>query len=114
MSQPIESKQSLVGLIAILTIIAVCVLGGGYRYAKFHMPNLVNGAKEVPGFIVEQSFGAMTQDDIAALRKGACSHDPIFISPMKDGSTILTCGLPVQSGPMRLYVASSVQLPAIK
>ena len=112
--QPIENKLSLLVTIAILSVVAVCVVGGGYRYAKFHMPSLVSGATEIPSFMVERSYGVMTQADIAALRKGPCSHDPIHISPLTDGSAVLTCGLPVQPGPVRLFVASSVQLPSIE
>jgi hypothetical protein len=85
----------------------------GYRVVKYNTPNLVDSAKKVPSFMIDQSYGKFTDEDMQALRRGACSSDPIEVSPMADGTAIMTCGIPVQPGPVRLFIATSTDMPSL-
>ena len=82
----------------------------GYRTVKYSLPQWLDSAREVPVFMIDGSYGKFTDADMSALRKGACSHDPIQVNPMADGSAIMTCGF---AGPVRLFVASAVDLPLL-
>lgn len=95
------------------TLVLLALLLVGYRAVKHSLPQWLDSASEVPVFMIDGSYGRFSDADMVALRKRACSHDPIKVSPMADGSAVLTCGFPIQIGPIRLFVASAVDIPVL-
>jgi len=98
-----------------VALLALLLLGIaiGYRTVKHSLPQWLDSAGDVPAFMIDGSYGKFVDADMLALRKGACSHDPIEVSPMADGSAIVTCGFPILLGPIRLFVASAVDIPVL-
>jgi len=81
----------------------------GLQTVKYKYPDSLDSAKDVPGWMVDGHFGTFSDADIGALRKGECSHDPIFVRPKADGSAVLTCCLPAQPGPVKLFVVGVLE-----
>lgn len=113
MGPKMAMKWRLAKRTSVLLALALVLIAGGYRTVKHSLPQWLDSANEVPVFLIDGSYGKFADADMLALRKGACSHDPIQVSPMADGSAIVTCGFPIQIGPIRLFVASAVDIPAL-
>ncbi len=79
------------------------------QMVKYKYPDSLDSAMDVPGWMVDGQFGTFNDADMGALRKGECSHDPIFVRPKADGSAVLTCGLPAQPGPVKLFVVGELE-----
>lgn len=80
----------------------------GIKLVKYNYPDSLTSAKDVPGWMVDGHYDTITYADMLALRRGQCSHDPIFIRPKADGTAVLTCGGPSQPGSVLLFVAGAL------
>lgn len=88
--------------IDIVFVVLACWLG--LRLLKYNCPDYLSSAHEVPAWMIDGGFNIYAAADMIALRSGQCSHDPISLRPMVDGTAILTCGSPSKIGPVLLFV----------
>ena len=105
MNRMIFSSWRISPLTAVVALALVWLFSWlGLKLAKYNYPDSLTSAKDVPGWMVDGHFGTFTDADMLALRGGQCGHDPIFVRPKDDGTAVLTCGIPAQPGPVRLFV----------
>ena len=110
MNRMIFSSWRISPLTAVVALALVWLFSWlGLKLAKYNYPDSLTSAKDVPGWMVDGHFGTFTDADMLALRGGQCSHDPIFVRPKADGSAVLTCGLPAQPGPVKLFVVGELE-----
>jgi hypothetical protein len=86
---------------------AVLLVFSVYGLVKLNLPNLLGSASQVPAFMIESHYDRFTDADMVALRRGLCSHEPIQIVPMKDGTTVLMCGGPASAGSFLMFSVTS-------
>lgn len=79
----------------------------GLKMVKYSYPDIVASAKDVPGWMVEGQYKIFTKADMLTLRNDQCSHHPIFVRQKNDGTAVLTCGIPAELWPVRLFVADA-------
>lgn len=100
----------LVSLLAAVVALALVALFYwlGLKLVKYNFPDSLASANDVPEWMVDGHYGTFTDADILALRRGQCSHDSIYIRLKADGTAVLTCGIPMQLGPVFLFVADAL------
>lgn len=109
MNQTVRPSLRVSPLTAVVALALVGLfLWLGLKLVKYIYPDSLTSAKDVPGWMVDGHYGTFTDADMLTLRRGQCSHDPIFIRPKADGTAVLTCGGPAQPGSVLLFVADAL------
>jgi len=83
----------------------------GYNFLKFTLPDRLDSAKSVPTWMIDGRFATFTDKDMQTLRRTLCSADPVRVSPQPDGTAVMTCGFPASLVPVRVFVATGLNVP---
>ncbi|TXG96590.1 MAG: hypothetical protein E6R08_09045 [Nevskiaceae bacterium] len=94
---------------------ALLLLGvhGAFRIWLYNWVQVVESAHNIPSFLIDKHYTLFTDSDVTDLRKkGAlCQDEPVMISPARDGTLVMVCGLPIKPQ-MRIFTADEADMPS--